>query len=862
MDETLRDAVERAHGELAQDPAAAGELAEGVLATASAAGDRTTAAAAAGVAVVSCLRRGQIERGAELADRAVAEAAEADDPAVLADALVVRMGVHIQRGRPDAALADADRAGPLAPPAVAVRLELQRGLLLAYSFGRVAEAAAVYTELAAAVDAVGDAELTFRFQNNWGLMLLRLGDAAGAQRRFVLARSAAAALGDRWRESAAGWNEALAAARLGDFARVFELHAQLGSAEEATDPRDLIDRADALAQAHLHLESRRAAADAVAAAERTGDATAAVEALVRVADASLELGDVDAAITAAGEARRRAREATPGYEPVARHVLARAHLLGGGARPDLLADLVEVAGDLRAAGWVPAADGAVLAAATVALELGDRERAAMLSAPLAAAVGRRSPAAARLQHAQALALHRLALGDEAGALAAARSGLRVLDRYRASLGATELRTHATAAGERLAELGLRVTLAQAEPRRVLAWAERSRAAALRLESARRPDDPELAADLARLRGVTDDDEQRRLEGRVAERLRRTRQAATPDATPTPAAIVAAMGDRVLVEYVRDGATLAAVVVRDGRARIVRSTAALDAVAVEVDALGFALRRLIRAAVTGRHAEMAAEQLRVSAAVLDELVVHPIASLLDGRSVVVVPTAPLHGVAWSALPALADRPLVVASSAAMWARSEAAHDPGGADGGALLVAGPDLSAARVEVEELARCHAQATVLAGDAATAAALGSSLPSASLLHVAAHGRFRADNPLFSSLLLADGPVTANDLEGMGRLPAHVVLAACEVGQAEVRAGDELLGLASVLFPSGVRTLVASLALAPDDATRVLMGSYHRSVAAGARPASALADARAVARANGPAGEAAAAAFCCFGWG
>ena len=199
---------------------------------------------------------------------------------------------------------------------------------------------------------------------------------------------------------------------------------------------------------------------------------------------------------------------------------------------------------------------------------------------------------------------------------------------------------------------------------------------------------------------------------------------------------------------------------------------------------------------------------------------------------------------------------------MWARSEAAHDPGGADGGALLVAGPDLSAARVEVEELARCHAQATVLAGDAATAAALGSSLPSASLLHVAAHGRFRADNPLFSSLLLADGPVTANDLEGMGPLPAHVVLAACEVGQAEVRAGDELLGLASVLFPSGVRTLVASLALAPDDATRVLMGSYHRSVAAGARPASALADARAVARAIGPAGEAAAAAFCCFGWG
>jgi CHAT domain-containing protein len=92
--------------------------------------------------------------------------------------------------------------------------------------------------------------------------------------------------------------------------------------------------------------------------------------------------------------------------------------------------------------------------------------------------------------------------------------------------------------------------------------------------------------------------------------------------------------------------------------------------------------------------------------------------------------------------------------------------------------------------------------------------------------------------------------------------LAACEVGQAEVRAGDELLGLASVLFPAGVRTLVASLALAPDAATHVLMAAYHRAVAAGAHPATALRDARRVARATGPAGQAAAAAFCCFGWG
>ena len=307
MEHTLGDRVERARGLLARDPEAAGDLAEALLAEAAAGGDRASASAAAVVALVSFLRRGQVERAAALADRAVAEAEIAAAPAVLAEALTVRMGVHIQRGQPAAALADADRAASLAPPPVAVRLEVQRGVLLAYSFGRVDEAAERYGAIAESVDALGDGELTFRFQNNWGLMLLRLGRAAEARRRFAVARETAVALDDRWRESAAGWNEAMAAARLGDFARVFEIHAELGSAEDAVDPRDLIDRADALAQAHLDIESRAAAEAAVAAAGAAGDATAWVEAQVRVAEAALALGDVDAAVAAADAAHRARR---------------------------------------------------------------------------------------------------------------------------------------------------------------------------------------------------------------------------------------------------------------------------------------------------------------------------------------------------------------------------------------------------------------------------------------------------------------------------------------------------------------------------------------------------------------------------
>jgi hypothetical protein len=311
-----------------------------------------------------------------------------------------------------------------------------------------------------------------------------------------------------------------------------------------------------------------------------------------------------------------------------------------------------------------------------------------------------------------------------------------------------------------------------------------------------------------------------------------------------------------VEYFRDGDELHAVVVRGGRVRLVEVGAPVQAVRAEVAALSFGLRRLIRAAVTGRHVEVARQQFVASASALDTLVVAP---LRTEDAVVLVPTAPLHGVPWAALPSLSGRRLVVAPSASLWCGDRIRVDPTGSP---LLVAGPGLPGADQEVAALAALHPRAVVLGSTDATAAAIAAALPEASLLHVAAHGMFRADNPLFSWLQIADGRLTANDLEQMRPLPPHVVLAACEVGQAHVRPGDELLGLASVLFPAGVRTVVASLGLAPDEETRQLMVAYHRAIASGDEPAAALAIAGEVARDSGPAGEAAAAAFCCFGWG
>ena len=77
-----------------------------------------------------------------------------------------------------------------------------------------------------------------------------------------------------------------------------------------------------------------------------------------------------------------------------------------------------------------------------------------------------------------------------------------------------------------------------------------------------------------------------------------------------------------------------------------------------------------------------------------------------------------------------------------------------------------------------------MLTGEAATAAAVLAALPHAGIAHLAAHGTFRRDNPLFSSLRLADGPLTVYDLQTLPGVPELVILAACDSGLSLVCPG------------------------------------------------------------------------------
>jgi CHAT domain-containing protein len=155
-----------------------------------------------------------------------------------------------------------------------------------------------------------------------------------------------------------------------------------------------------------------------------------------------------------------------------------------------------------------------------------------------------------------------------------------------------------------------------------------------------------------------------------------------------------------------------------------------------------------------------------------------------------------------------------------------------------------------------------VLVDDLADAAHLTAAMTGATLVHIAAHGHLRSDNPQFSALRLADGPYTVYDLELLAAAPAHVVLAACDTGRPHVVAGDEVLGLTTALLGRGTATLVAPVVPVPDGETGALMCRYHGYLRDGEPPATALARAQERTRADSPARRAAAAGFVCLGAG
>jgi len=756
-------------------------------------------------------------------------------------------------------------------------VEMLHGVLLNRT-GRLDQALTTYRRALRSLEQAGDLPSIARLRLNRGILHAYQGDLAGALDDLGESERIAEGRDLPVLAAMAAHNTGFAQGRLGN---VPDALAAFDRAERAyavlERPGRLpgvlqADRCEVLLLAGLLVEARAAAAASVAAMEAAGEAAHLPECRLLLARAMLaQHAYADAAAQATLAARQFAATRRLPWAALSRYVAIQAEALSSEDErvppPDMLRRSRRIAVELETHGWPVEAVHVRTFIGRMALAAG---RPAVARTELARAAEARARGTADLRAGawHATALLRLAEGDRSGAKRALTRGMAVVDEYCATLGATELRASAAGHGAELARLGIRLALLDGRPAPVLHWAERWRAGALRHPAVRPPDDEELAADLAELRRLrtelrdTDSDGAGARDlwaraGALEEAVRaRTLQSSAGRAAATGRidlpVLRRALGDRALVEYVTLEGDLHAVTVTRAGTRL-HALGPAAAVEQEKQYLLFTLRRLL----SGRSPAAAADALALTADRLDDLLLAPL-GLPAGVPLVVVPTGVLHGLPWACLPGSAGHSITVAPSAAVWhddrhGRGAAGRVPA-AGTRVTLVAGPQLPGAEAEVRELAALYGDAEVLAGADATAANVLAAFERSDVVHLAAHGFFRADSPLFSSVLLGDGPLTVYDLERVRAAPALVVLSACDAAAAVVHSGDDLLGTATALLGLGVRSVVAPVLAVPDEATVGFMVAFHRRLRAGDRVAAALAGA------SGGSHRGAAAAFVCIG--
>jgi CHAT domain-containing protein len=153
--------------------------------------------------------------------------------------------------------------------------------------------------------------------------------------------------------------------------------------------------------------------------------------------------------------------------------------------------------------------------------------------------------------------------------------------------------------------------------------------------------------------------------------------------------------------------------------------------------------------------------------------------------------------------------------------------------------PDLRAPSIENEAraVARILPESVLLLGPEAGRQALEDRGPSSRLLHIATHGKFRQDHPMFSAIRLGDGYLTLYDLCRLNLPVELAALSGCSTGLSVVAGGDELLGLVRGLLHAGAKSLLLTLWDVQDSSTAWFMTAFYRRLAAGCLKANALRD-------------------------
>jgi tetratricopeptide (TPR) repeat protein len=757
------------------------------------------------------------------------------------DALATLGAALVFAGRTAAGLSTLDLAVQRSSGVMAAKVLVRRGMML-FALGRYPAALDDFRQAVIVLRRAGDRLWMARALNARTLANVMLGVTGRAEADFAVAERLFAETGQELEAVYTVHNRGVAAFFSGNLPEALS-HLDTAAARYRPfgipTPDLSVDRCAVLLAAGLTVDALAEANAAVADMEGVrGRATKKAELLLMAAECALAADRPQTAQDWAQAAYRLSRsQRSSWWQAQAARVLVEARFAAGPVSPALLREANRAALRLDALGASDATQAHLLAG-RVALELGGHHRADR-HLMAAARSRRRGAPISRATGWLSEALRAKAAGNPRRLLSACRNGLAVLDEHRLSFGASELRARATAHGAELAMLAQRYAMRAGRPRLLLSWSERWRATALAVPAVRPVADAEVSAALAALRSVNRRletaeregspaaalrREQRRLENTVrASTLRSPCRAVTSTAF-SPADLLDELGATRLIEIVEVDGDMYVLACGAGKVRQFTAGRTADAIRA-ADFARFALRRIARS----RPEDGLDSALSILAAAgprLQEALLGPAIRQLGDGPVVIVPPGKLHAIPWALLPALSDRVVSVAPSAAAWMRAHTAPEPGHRH--VTLARGPGLASNGAEISTVARLYDDVSVLAGGDATAEKVLYELDGAWLAHVAAHGVFRADSPMFSSLRMHDGPLTVYDFEQLHQAPYRLILSSCESGALAPVGADELLGLVSSLLPLGTAGIIAATLPLNDQAVVPVMVGLHQHLRAG----------------------------------
>jgi CHAT domain-containing protein len=303
-------------------------------------------------------------------------------------------------------------------------------------------------------------------------------------------------------------------------------------------------------------------------------------------------------------------------------------------------------------------------------------------------------------------------------------------------------------------------------------------------------------------------------------------------------------DEVLVEYYTIGDRFQAFVIDHETFHVVRDLTTLKAVRASLKGLRFQLSKFhLQPSYVQTHAQKLLQAAQHHLHQLYRQLIEPLKDHISGRSIVFVPHHVLHYLPFQALfdgtNYLIDSYDVTraASTSVLKICREKKIQKTEQD---LVLAVADEMTPHIneEVEALRMLLPKGLFFVGSEAREDKLRRYGQTAGKLHIAAHGIFRADNPMFSSLKLGDSWLNLFDIFNLQLGAELTVLSACETGMSAVWEGDELLGLARGFLYAGTPSLVVSLWMVNDRSTAELMRHFYGDLQRGLSKARALQEA------------------------